>query len=302
MDAHSSSLKAILYAFLANFAIAIAKGTAAFLTGSGSMMAETIHSVADCGNQALLYYGIKRAQRPATKEYPLGFGKAVYFWSFIVALMLFSLGGLFSACEGIHKILQPEPISKPQLALGILGFSIVLEGFSLLGAIKETRKIMEGKKVAQWIKSTRNAELLVVLGEDFAAITGLVFAFIFILLSWITGNPVYDSIGSVIIGVILLLISFFLMNRIQALLIGRSAEPEIAHFIAAQISKDKNIEEIYNIITMHMGAQVMLAAKIRMNEKLSIKQACIAINKLEEVIHKEFPEIKWTFIEPDIEN
>ena len=302
MDSHSSSTKAILYAFSANLGIAIAKGIGAFVTGSGSMLAETIHSLADCGNQILLFFGMKSAQRKATKEHPFGFGKAIYFWSFIVAILLFCLGGIFSIYEGIEKIHNPEDVSSPLVALIILGFSIILESFSLMGAMKEIKKIRAGKGIREWINSTRNAELLVVFAEDVAAIIGLILAFMFVLLTILTGNPLFDALGSVCIGVILVFIAFFLMIRVQALLIGRSADPELVGFIENQINKDKNIREIFNMITLQMGPQVMLSAKIRMNEKLSIKQACVAINTLEKKIKKEFPEIKWCFIEPDIKN
>jgi cation diffusion facilitator family transporter len=302
MDSHGSSTKAVLYALSANFLIAIAKGAGALITGSGSMMAETIHSFADCGNQVLLFVGMKSSQKRATKEHPFGFGKSIYFWSFIVAMMLFSLGGMFSIYEGVEKIESSEEVSNPTVALSILAVSILLESFSLAGAMKEIKKIRAGKSISEWIKTTRSAELLVVFAEDVAAIIGLVLAFGFVLLTVATGNPVFDAIGSICIGVILVIIAFFLMIRIQALIIGRSADPELQGFIEKTIVKDKNILEIFNVITLQMGAHIMLSAKIRMNEKLSVKQACEAINILEKKIKKEFPEIRWSFMEPDIEN
>ncbi|MDH4262347.1 MAG: cation diffusion facilitator family transporter [Spirochaetia bacterium] len=302
MDSHTSSTKAILYAFSANLGIAVAKGIGAFITGSGSMLAETIHSLADCGNQILLFFGMKNSQKPPTKDHPFGFGKSIYFWSFIVAMMLFSLGGIFSAYEGVKKVQSPEEISNPVIALIILGVSIVLESFSLAGAMKEIKIIRLGKSLGEWIKTTRSAELLVVFAEDAAAILGLILAFIFVVLTILTGNPIFDAIGSICIGIILLIIAFFLMIRIQALIIGRSADPELQGFIENEIKKDKNILEIFNVITLQMGAQIMLSAKIRMNEKLTIKQACIAINTLEVKIKNKFPEIRWSFIEPDIKN
>jgi len=302
MDAHSSSTKAIFYAFSANLGIAIAKGIGAFYTGSGSMLAETIHSLADCGNQVLLFFGLKSSERKPTKEHPFGFGKSIYFWSFIVAILLFSLGGMFSVYEGVEKIHSPEEITSPIIALVILGVSIFLEGGSFWGATKEINKIRKNRSWKEWIRTTRSAELLVVFAEDLAAMIGLTMAFCFVLLAMLTGNPVFDAIGSICIGSILLFIAFFLMIKVQAMLIGRSADPEVLEFITKVIEKDKNIEEVYHVISLQMGPKIMLSAKIRMNEKLSIKQACVAINALEKKIKKEFPEIQWSFIEPDIEN
>src|SRR5882672_1010171 len=192
-----SSARAILYAFLANIGIAFAKTWAAIFTNSGSMFAEAIHSYADSVNQALLYFGLKQSQRPPNAEHPLGYAKLSYFWSFIVALLLFSVGGLVSVYEGWHKLMAPEPLSKPWVALAVLGVAVVLETFSLLGALREIRKLARGRTVMAWVRTTRNAELVVVLGEDCAALTGLALAFVFVLITLLTGNPAYDAIGSI---------------------------------------------------------------------------------------------------------
>ena len=180
MSEHGSSAKAILYAFLANLFIAITKSGAAMYTHSGSMMAEAIHSFADCGNQILLFIGLKQAQRPPDRLHPLGHGRLTYFWSFIVALLLFSAGGLFSIYEGWHKLHAPEELHQIWVALIVLGVSIVLETASLIGCLREIAKIRRGRSLAQWVHKTRNAELVVVLGEDIAALLGLVIAFIFV--------------------------------------------------------------------------------------------------------------------------
>jgi len=189
MSAQADSLKSILFALCANFAIAVAKTAGAVFTGSSSMLAESIHSYADCGNQALLIWGLKEAKSAPTPDHPLGFGKAIYFWSFIVALMLFSMGGLFSIYEGVHKLHDTEPVQYAWVAVGILAFSIAAEGTSLWGCLREIDKDRGSQSLWQWFRSSRQSELLVVLGEDIAALGGLVLALGFILLSMITGNP-----------------------------------------------------------------------------------------------------------------
>jgi cation diffusion facilitator family transporter len=290
-----------MYAFLANFGIFTAKGIAALYTGSGSMLAESIHSLADCTNQVLLFLGLKRSEKPATHKHPLGYGKIIYFWSFIVAVLLFSMGGLFSIYEGVHKLSHPEELNRVWIALLVLGVSIILESLSLFGALREIKIIKKGKSLREWIKTTVRAELLVVFGEDAAAILGLTVAFVFLLLAFITGNPLYDSLGSISIGGILVLISLFLIVRLKSLLIGRSASEELQALIRKEIESDENIVEIFNIITMQMGPDVMLAAKIRLKSGLDIESSCSIINRIEANIKKYHEEVEWIFIEPDIE-
>src|SRR6185436_5198738 len=199
MSDHGSSAKAILYAFIANLGIALAKLGAALYTHSGSMLAESIHSFADCGNQVLLFIGLRQAQRPPDAKHPLGYGKVTYFWSFVVALLLFSMGGLFSIYEGWHKLDGHEELNKPWVALAVLGVSIALEFGSLLGCLKEIAKLRKDKSLAYWLRNTRNAELVVVLGEDVAALIGLAIAFVFVGLATLTGNMMFDAVGSIAI-------------------------------------------------------------------------------------------------------
>ncbi len=304
MSGHDSSTKAIMYAFLANFGIAIAKGIAAWITLSGSMLAETVHSFADCINQLLLFLGLKRSQRPPDANHPLGYGKSIYFWSFIVAFLLFSVGGLFSIYEGAHKLTHPDPegLKDAWIALTVLLVSIGLEGFSLLGALREVKKLRGDRPIKEWIKRTRRAELIVVLGEDTAALLGLTVAFVFVLLAQQTGNLVYDAVGSISIGGILIIISLFLIVRVKSLLIGHSADPDLEAMIHKEITVDKHIEKVFNIITLQFGPQVMLAAKIKIKGDVNIDEACRIINQLERRIRKEFSEIRWIFMEPDIED
>jgi cation diffusion facilitator family transporter len=297
---HGSSAKAILYAFLANLGIALTKSVAAVITNSGSMLAEAIHSYADCTNQVLLFLGLKQAEKPATPEHPLGFGKDSYFWSFVVALLLFSVGGLFSIYEGVHKLRAPEPLDRAWIALGVLALAIVLESASLVGCLREIAKLRRGRPFGDWLRHTRNAELVVVLGEDIAALAGLVIAFGFVWLAAATGDTRYDAVGSIAIGVVLILVAVFIARRIRTLLIGKSAEPELRRRIDELIAADPAIEELLNTITLQMGAQIVLAAKVRMHAGLTIDEAVAHINQLERRIKEAHPEVGWCFVEPDV--
>ncbi|MFO1505415.1 MAG: cation diffusion facilitator family transporter [Steroidobacteraceae bacterium] len=302
MSDHSSSARAILYAFCANLGIALAKLAAALFTRSGSMLAESIHSFADCGNQVLLYVGLRQSQKPADAEHPLGYGKLSYFWSFIVALMLFSMGGMFSIYEGWHKLAAHEPLHQPWIALLVLGGSVLLEAGSLAGCLREVRKLRRERSLREWLRSTRNAELVVVLGEDVAALVGLVLALLFVALAMVTGNPVFDAIGSIAIGVVLVCVSLFVAVRIKGLIVGRSAEEDLQRAIREHIAADPAIRDLFNAITLQMGPQVMLAAKVRMAPGLPVEAAARHINELERRLKARFPEIRWCFIEPDIED
>lgn len=299
---HNSTARAILYAFLANFAIAIAKSWAAWLTGSGSMLAESIHSYADTGNQVLLYLGLTQSQRPPDAEHPLGYGKLSYFWSFIVALLLFSMGGLFSIYEGMHKLNHPEALSQIWIAILVLIFALVLEGFSLLGALREIRHVRGERPFRDWFKHTRNSELVVVLGEDIGALIGLTLALGFLVLAAVTGDPIYDAIGSICIGVVLLFISIFIASRVRSLLLGRSADPEIQEAINAIIMSQEDIEFVFNTITIQFGPDTMLAAKIKLRAGIDIETAVNSINALERELKERIPNLKWSFIEPDVDD
>ena len=299
---HNSTARAILYAFIANFGIAIAKTWAAMFTGSGSMLAEAIHSYADTGNQVLLYLGLTQAQKPPDKEHPLGYGKLSYFWSFVVAILLFSLGGLFSIYEGLHKLQHPEELKSLWVAIVVLVFAILLEGGSLFGALREIRKLRGERPFREWLKHTRNSELVVVLGEDVGAQLGLVLALMFLLLAGATGNPMYDALGSICIGTILIVISAFIAWRIRSLLVGRSADPDIQAAIDDIIAEQEEIERVFNTITMQFGPDTMLAAKIKMRDDMTINAAVASINLLERELKNRVPNLKWCFIEPDVDD
>lgn len=301
-SSHGSTARAILYAFLANAGIAIAKTWAALMTGSGSMLAEAIHSYADASNQVLLYLGLRQSTRLPDKEHPLGYGKLSYFWSFVVALLLFSVGGLFSIYEGTHKFLHPEPLNQVWIAVGVLLVAMVLESFSLLGCIREIANVRGERPFMEWLKETRQSELVVVLGEDIAALLGLGLALIFISLAALTGNPIYDAFGSICIGIVLIVVSVFLTLRVRSLLVGRSADPLIQEAIDRVIAEDDHIEKVFNTITMQFGPDTLLAAKIKLKSGIDIDTAIADINRLERKLKAEIPNLKWSFMEPDVDD
>ncbi|MBW1752457.1 MAG: cation diffusion facilitator family transporter [Deltaproteobacteria bacterium] len=302
MSHGADSVKSIFFALGANSAIAVSKLAAAAITGSGSMMAESVHSMADCANQLLLLLGIKHAKRPPSPDYPLGFGKAIYFWSFIVALMLFSMGGLYSIYEGIHKLRHPQALSYPYVAVGVLLFSIIAESVSMWGCLREVNKERRGRSLMRWFRETRQSELLVVFGEDLAALLGLSFAMIAVVLTMITGNPLYDAGGSVVIGVLLLVIALMIGIEVQALLIGQGVEPEQRAEMLEFLQKREEIDQIFNLLTLQLGKDVMVAIKAKMAAMDSAEALVKAINCCEADLKQAFPQVLWLFFEPDLED
>jgi cation diffusion facilitator family transporter len=300
MSAPSDSLKSILFALGANFAIALAKTAGAVFTGSTSMLAEAIHSFADCGNQALLIWGLRAAKQAASPDHPLGHGRAIYFWSFIVALMLFSMGGLFSIYEGAHKLHESEPVRYAWIAVGILAFSVAAESVSLWGALREIKKERGDSSLWQWFKTSRQSELLVVFGEDLAALGGLVLALCFIALSMITGNPVWDAIGSIAIGALLVLVALLVGAEVKALLIGQSMEPQMLARLRAHLEAQPEVAQIYSLITQQLGSEIMVAVKARMQPTGSDVSLINAINAVEARVKAEFVQVRWIFFEPDL--
>ena len=299
MSAQADSLKSIFFALAANLAIAIAKTIGAVFTGSSSMLAESIHSFADCTNQALLLWGLKEAKRTASSEHPLGHGRAIYFWSFIVALMLFSMGGLFSIYEGMHKLQSHEPVRYVWVAVAILVFGIVAESASLWGALREINKDRGELSLWQWFRSSRQSELLVIFGEDVAALGGLVLALAFILLSMVTGNPVWDAFGSICIGVLLVLVALLVGIEVKSLLVGQSAEPRMQRRLHAHIGAQPEVVQIYSLITQQLGSEIMVAVKARMQPAASDVALIESINRVERGLRAAFPQVRWIFFEPD---
>lgn len=300
MSHQADSLKSIFYALGANFAIAVAKLIAAVITNSGAMLAEGIHSLADCGNQILLLVGIKKAKRPPDEQHPLGYGKSIYFWSFIVALMLFSMGGLFSVYEGVHKLDSVEPVQAPWIAIGVLVFAIVAEGLSMAGCIREVNKVRAGRSFMQWFRETRQSELLVIFGEDLAALLGLVFALLAVSLAMITGNPIFDAIGSIGIGILLLVVAVMVGMEIKALIIGQGVEPA-EHASMKQFLQEQNeVAEVFSLLTFQLGDDVMVAIKARMQRVETDLALIAAINAVEARFREKYPAVVWCFFEPDV--
>lgn len=295
----ADSVRTIFYALGANLAIAAAKTGAAIATGSSAMLAEAIHSYADSGNQGLLLWGMKQAKRPPSPDYPLGWGKAVFFWSFIVALVLFSLGGLFSVYEGWHKLAHPEDLSYPWVAVGILVFGLIAETVSLRACLQEVNKVRNGRSLWQWFRHSRQSELVVILGEDLAALLGLALAMIAVLITIATGNPMWDALGSIAIGVVLILVAAGIGYEIKGLLIGQSADPETVARLREFVQKQEHVDTVLRILTLQLGTSVMVALKVKMNAA-SAAEMVAAINRAEAALRAEFPEIQWLFFEPDI--
>jgi cation diffusion facilitator family transporter len=293
------SPKAIFYALAANFGIAVCKFGAAAFTGSGSMFAEAIHSTADCGNQLLLLFGLKRAQAPANALHPLGSGREIYFYALIVALLLFFVGGAFSVYEGVHRLAHHEPLSNPIVALVILGISVVLEAFSLAGAVREIRKTSNGKTMWRWFRETRESELLVVAGEDVAALLGLAIAFVAVLATMLTGNPAFDAAGSIGVGVLLMVIAYLVAREVKSMIVGESASPEVRKSIDAHLRARSEITGIISLITLQWGKHVVVAVQAEMIEYASGREMINAINIIEDDLQRAFPQVRWVFFEPD---
>jgi cation diffusion facilitator family transporter len=300
MSGHANSLKAIFLALGANFAIFVAKLFAAVITGSGAMAAEAVHSLADCGNQGLLLLGMRQARRPASDEYPLGWGRALYFWSFLVAILLFSVGGMFSVYEGVHKLSHPEPLKWPWLALGVLVFGIVAESFSMRGCMQEVNKARGTQNLWTWFRETRSSELLVIFGEDLAALAGLCLAALAVGATMLTGNLMFDALGTVAIGALLLVVAVMLAIEVKALLIGQGVEPRRRDELMAFLRDRLEVAEVLNLITLQMGPDVMVAVKARMQPAGSDRELIDAINTVEAAMKAAFDDVRWSFFEPDI--
>jgi cation diffusion facilitator family transporter len=300
MSGHANSLKAIFLALGANFAIFVSKLVAALVTGSGAMLAEAVHSLADCGNQGLLLLGIRQTGRPPSDEFPLGWGRAMYFWSFLVAILLFSVGGMFSVYEGVHKLSHPEPLKWPWLALGVLMFGIVAEGISMRGCMQEVNKARGNQPLWVWFRETRSSELLVIFGEDLAALVGLCLAALAVGATMFTGNLMFDALGTLAIGVLLLVVAVLLAVEVKALLIGQGVEPRRRAELLTFLKSRPEVAEVLNLITLQMGPDVMVAVKAKMEPASSDRGLIDAINAVEAAMKAEFNDIRWSFFEPDV--
>ncbi|MBU0751538.1 MAG: cation diffusion facilitator family transporter [Gammaproteobacteria bacterium] len=300
-DASHGSIRAIFYALGANFGIAVAKYFAAFWTGSGSMLAEAIHSTADCANQLLLLLGLKEAKRPESADHPLGHHRVTYFWSMVVALLLFFMGGAFSVYEGVERLLHPQPLANGGIAMAVLAVAVVLEAFSLAGAMREIRKTAGAMPFLKWFRETRQSELMVVAGEDIAALAGLALALVAVSLSVLTGNPMWDALGTLAVGVVLMVIAVAVMIEVKSLIVGESVGPQQRAAIEAFVAAQPEVEQVLNVITLAWGDKMVIAVKARMTgmERITGIEMIRNINAVEARMQERFPEARWVFFEPD---
>jgi cation diffusion facilitator family transporter len=292
--------KAIIAALAANLGIAVAKFVAFLVTGASSMLAESIHSVADSGNQVLLLVGGKRARRAATPEHPFGFGRDRYIYAFIVSIVLFSVGGLFAIYEGYHKLTHPEELTSPIWAIGVLVVAIGLEGYSLRTALKETAAV-KGPDQSYWqfIRRARQPELPVILLEDIAAETGLALALLGVGLSTLTGNGVWDGLSTMAIGVLLVVVAIILATETKSLLLGESATPQDVGKIRQAL--EATGLSIIHMKTMHLGPEeVLVAAKIAVHHDDTAASIARAIDAGEASIRAAVPTASVIYLEPDI--
>jgi cation diffusion facilitator family transporter len=292
--------RAIVAAFLANLGIALSKFVAFAITGSASMLAEAIHSVADTGNQGLLFLGGRRSRRAPTEEHPFGYGTERYFWAFIVALVLFTLGGLFALAEGIDKFLHPKDLESPAVAYAVLGVAIVLEAASLRTARREATPNRRGRSWWRYIRTTKSPELPVVLLEDTGALVGLLFALAGISLAEITGNARWDAMGSIAIGLLLVVIALVLVVEMKSLLIGEAAGPRVEGLIRDAILDGDEVARIIHLRTLHLGPDdVLLAAKLEFTTT-TIPELARAIDTVEARVRASTPTTRLIYLEPDL--
>jgi cation diffusion facilitator family transporter len=296
----AESVREIVKSLVVNVLIACAKAVAAVVSGSGAMLAETLHSFADCGNQILLLVGVRSAKRPADYKHPLGYGRAMYFYSFIVALLLFFGGGVFSIREGVHKIAHPEPVEDITLALAILVFSFLLEGWSTLGNIKEINHRRGDKNFFRYLHDTKDSDLIVVLGENSAAVLGLTFAMIALVLARQTGDGRWDGIGSLAIGLVLIGVATFLAREVKSLLVGEAADASLTKVVEELVEVDPNVDKVLRVLTLQQGpGEIVVAMKLKMRPKMDTDELVEAINTFERALKARVPEVRWSFIEPD---
>jgi cation diffusion facilitator family transporter len=294
-------MKAVLAAFAANLGIAVVKFVAFLLTGSASMLAESVHSVADTANELLLIIGRGRSRRPRSEEHPFGFGRERYFYGFVVSVMLFTVGATFSVYDGVHKIVSPEPVRSPVVAFVVLALSAVLESFSLRTGIAEANKVRGGRSWPSFIRRTKAPELPVVLLEDLAALIGLVFAFAGVALSALTGDGRWDGAGSVAIGVLLAVAAAILAVETKSLLIGESASAEVQRMIVAELEDGPELRRVIHLRTVHTGPDsLVVAAKVEVPETYSAAQVAAAIDTAERRVRAAVPIAGTIYLEPDI--
>jgi cation diffusion facilitator family transporter len=293
--------KAIMAAFLANTGIALTKFIAWFFSGSASMLAEAVHSVADAGNQLLLIFGGRQAKRAADKEHPFGYGRERYVYAFVVAIILFSVGGVFSIYEGIDKLQHPHALEHWWLPLLVLSIAIVLESFSLRTAVRESNHVRGRQSWVEFVRHAKAPELPVVLLEDIAALLGLVFAFIGVGLTVLTGNPLFDAIGTLFIGTLLILLAIVLGIETKSLLVGEGATDVDLESIEKAVLAGPEADRIIHMKTLYVGPdELLVAAKVAFHADERLHEVSTATNVIEQRIREAVPAARIIYIEPDI--
>ncbi len=298
----SGGSKAIIAAFLANMGIAIAKFIAWFLSGSASMLAEAIHSVADSGNQLLLLLGGRKARKEADAEHPFGYGRERYVYAFVVAIILFSVGGLFSIYEGVDKLTHPHELENVWIPIAVLVIAIVLESFSLRTAVRESNHVRrEGQSWVSFVRHAKAPELPVVLLEDIAALTGLVFALFGVGMTAITHNPIFDAIGTLMIGTLLILVAITLGIETKSLLVGEGANPDDHAAIVRAIEAGGEIQRLIHMKTLYLGPdELLVAAKLGFPHDKALGEVALDIDAVERRIREAVPSARVIYLEPDI--
>ena len=298
---HEGSKRAVIAAFLANLGIAAAKFAAFLATGAASMLAETVHSIADTGNQALLLLGARRASRRPSPQHPFGYGRERYFWAFVVALLLFSIGSIFAIAEGVEKLRHPHALESPRWAFAVLFASLALESASLRTAVREANALRGGEGWWAFVRRAKSPELPVVLLEDLGALLGLLFAFAGVALAVATGKPRFDALGSVAIGLLLGAIAVVLASEMKSLLIGEAANPAVEARIRGAIESAPGVRRLIHMRTLHLGPdELLVAAKLEFAAELDMRALAAAIDGVESRVRAGAPEARVIYVEPDV--
>ena len=300
MSVGENSIRVVVIALLANLGIATAKFVGAFFTQSASLLAEAIHSLVDCTNQVFLLIGSKKAAKPPSETHPLGYGREAFFWSFMVAILLFSMGGLFAIYEGIHKISDQGEVSSPVASLLILSVSLILEGYSFNACLHEVRKQNPYNTLWKWFRKTTSSELLVIFTEDAAAMLGLSVATFCVLMAWLTGNAKWDAIGSISVGFVLVVVAALLAIEVKSLIIGEASTADFKKFIEEQMAEFIPQGRVLRLIALQIGSnEVMLSYKVSTGTIQDTKTLISAINSIEKKVKERFSQVRWQFVEPD---
>jgi cation diffusion facilitator family transporter len=295
-------MRAVIAALLANLGIAVSKFVAFFFTGSSSMLSEAIHSVADSGNQILLLIGNKRAKQKADDHHNFGYGRRRYVYGFIVAIVLFLVGGLFSLYEGIHKWQHPEPLTDWWIAVVVLVVAVGLEGFSFRTAVKETNHARGDRSIPAFVRAARQPELPVILLEDSGALVGLVFALFGVGMAVLTGDGRWDAVGAIAVGTLLVVIAIFLAMEMTAMLVGESALPEEVAAIRLALEASDGVRRVIHLRTLHVGPdELLVAAKIAIANNDTGAQIARDIDAAEKSLREAVPTAKYVFLEPDLD-